>query len=211
MEERTSSNQAPATDATMNDRIILLAGQAVDVIDASERRASPFASPTTGVLRTVPEGQLGQVVRVVSPTTPAAVPRAHAEESVPSPRRRGTPTAAAASRRQQHSHRVTYEDLASRPRSNPRSRTPMRYESPLEHSAFRHGNHDNNEDAGSEARAISIRPTAGLGVGVVRAAPERVSDLTCILGWIGWAPAILFAAWHLYAMHLSLPRHDLCL
>ncbi|CAB9526250.1 expressed unknown protein [Seminavis robusta] len=114
-------------------------------------------------------------VRVVSPNRQEEeeeeVPRAHAEESFPSPRRRTTPT----SRRRQ-SHRVTYEDLVGRPRSNPRARTPMRYESPLEHGAFRNASREEEEPQDAfQPRTISIRPNAGLGVGVLRAQPERVN------------------------------------
>ena len=171
----------------------LLAGY-VDVVDSSQRRSSPFASPT---LRVVPEEQgntaEAAAVRVVSPP-PTPVPQAHAEDGPhPSPRRRGTPTAATAQRRRNRQHQVTYEDLVSRPRSNPRSRTPMRYESPLDHGAF-HGdrannnNNDNNNPPrqNHEARTISIRPSAGLGVGVVRAMPERVSEssIDCILRFL---------------------------
>ena len=178
---RTSAEQPQPNVVDADD---LLAGY-VDVVDSSQRRSSPFASPN-GTLRTVQEG-----VRVVSPTAAAAsrdlhvlldetpaqqqeVPQAHAEDPIPSPRRRGTPTAAAANRRRNR-HQVTYEDLISRPRSNPRSRTPMRYESPLEHGAFSTTTR-RDEDPPQESRTISIRPTAGLGVGVVRAIPDRVSQ-----------------------------------
>jgi hypothetical protein len=65
---------------------------------------------------------------------------------------------------------INIDDLLSRPRSNPRTRTPMRYESPLESNAFRleRGNIDN-----TEARRISIRPLAGTAVGT---APGRRTD-----------------------------------
>lgn len=183
-ERRTSGEPEPLTAAEASISVVgpedLQAGY-VDVVDSSQRLSSPFASPN-GTLRTVREG-----VRVVSPITHTnnaggqedevdddAIPQAHAEDPQPSPaRRRGTPTAAAANRRRNR-HQVTYEDLVSRPRSNPRSRTPMRYESPLEHGAFTNNDTDNNgEDASSQGTAISIRPTAGLGVGVVRPPPER--------------------------------------
>ena len=56
----------------------------------------------------------------------------------------------------------------SRPRSNPRSRTPMRYESPLEPDAFTRRSpspNNNNEDAALTTRRITIRPMAGRAVG----------------------------------------------
>mmetsp|Transcript_22386 Transcript_22386/g.33479 ORF Transcript_22386/g.33479 Transcript_22386/m.33479 type:complete len:527 (+) Transcript_22386:162-1742(+) len=68
-----------------------------------------------------------------------------------------------------------YDALANRPRSNPRVRTPMRYESPLNSNAFlRDGSNgrsfqdqqDNvREDERREGQRISIRPGAGLAVG----------------------------------------------
>jgi hypothetical protein len=121
-----------------------------------------FASPT-GALCAVQEGDQVEAVEI-----PVALP----EESFPSPRRRVTPTP-----RRRQSNRVTYEDLVSRPRSNPRSRTPMRYESPLEHGAFRVNEAEEvpQQETSFQPRAISIRPGAGLGVGVVRPMPERVS------------------------------------
>lgn len=78
---------------------------------------------------------------------------------------------------------ITIEDLLHRPRSNPRTRTPMRYESPLESDAFRmerpttdhNDNNDNivnnvnntNNNYNNEARRISIRPLAGSAVGTL--------------------------------------------
>lgn len=64
--------------------------------------------------------------------------------------------------------RVTAETLA-RPRSNPRSRTPMRYESPLTNE-FQRAVIEDEEDrtnvlARHEARRITIRPLAGTAVG----------------------------------------------
>jgi hypothetical protein len=58
--------------------------------------------------------------------------------------------------------RVTAEQLTSRPRSNPRSRTPMRYESPLSADEFRR-EYLGNDDAGiaSESRRITLRPGVG--------------------------------------------------
>jgi len=150
----------------------LLAGF-VDVgVDSSQRRSSPFASPN-GTLRTVREG-----VRVVSPVVVRDreddIPQAHAEDPVPEPRRRGTPTAAAAASatRRRSRHQVTYESLISRPRSNPRSRTPMRYESPLEHAAFRE--REDPQDDTFQARTTSIRPTAGMAVGTIRPVQGRL-------------------------------------
>ena len=197
----SSANNNRNTDESQEPRSVvdaddLLAGY-VDVVDSSQRRSSPFSSPA---LRVVPEehgstAEAAAAVRVVSPPpTLAVVPQAHAEDGPhPSPRRRGTPTAATVQRRRNRQHQVTYEDLISRPRSNPRSRTPMRYESPLDHGAF-HGDRANtNDDNDSppqqnhEARTISIRPTAGLGVGVVRAMPERVSEgsiYCCVLRFL---------------------------
>jgi len=77
---------------------------------------------------------------------------------------------------QQQSHQqdtallLLSEEMArSRPRSNPRSRTPMRYESPLEPDAFTRRspspNNNNNEDAALTTRRITIRPMAGRAVG----------------------------------------------
>jgi hypothetical protein len=133
---------------------------------AADDTANRFASPM-GTLRAVQEGGLVEAVEI-----PIALP----EESFPSPRRRVTPTV-----RRRQSNRVTYEDLISRPRSNPRSRTPMRYESPLQHGAFRANEAEEvppQQDT-FQPRAISIRPGAGLGVGVVRPVPERVSLHRC--------------------------------
>jgi hypothetical protein len=63
-------------------------------------------------------------------------------------------------------------DLLSRPRSNPRTRTPMRYESPLESNAFRIERGNSNTET-TESSRISIRPTAGSAVGTV---PRRRTD-----------------------------------
>jgi hypothetical protein len=65
--------------------------------------------------------------------------------------------------------------LRDRPRSNPRSRTPMRYVSPLDPNEFRRESLEQDEPAleRNEARRISIRPMAGRAVGTV--APSRVS------------------------------------
>ena len=56
-------------------------------------------------------------------------------------------------------HRVTIASLTRRPRSNPRTRTPMRYESPLDPEAFRRGEHSPER---IEAQRITVRPLAGL-------------------------------------------------
>jgi hypothetical protein len=59
--------------------------------------------------------------------------------------------------------RVTYESLARRPRSNPRTRTPMRYESPLNPDAFRR---DQPSPERREGLRITVRPLAGAAVGM---------------------------------------------
>lgn len=56
---------------------------------------------------------------------------------------------------------VSAEDLSRRPRSNPRSRTPMRYESPLEHGAFRADRRSPVREEGEETRRVTIRPLLG--------------------------------------------------
>ena len=77
---------------------------------------------------------------------------------------------------------LSYESLSTRPRSNPRTRTPMRYESPLNSDAFRTLTID-EEAAGAarsgsrgrvEGRRVTVRPLAGAAVGTVLA-PRRVS------------------------------------
>lgn len=65
----------------------------------------------------------------------------------------------------------------SRPRSNPRSRTPMRYESPIEANAFRIREEDEEPSRRQadtatmggrvEGQRITIRPMAGHAVGTV--------------------------------------------
>jgi hypothetical protein len=63
--------------------------------------------------------------------------------------------------------------LVRRPRSNPRSRIPMRYESPLNPDEFRRESlvldedEDDSPSIRHEAHRISIRPTAGRPVGTV--------------------------------------------
>ena len=66
---------------------------------------------------------------------------------------------------------INIENLLNRPRSNLRTRTPMRYESPLESDAFRierptTGTITTNNN-NFEARQISIRPLARSAVGSV--------------------------------------------
>jgi hypothetical protein len=67
----------------------------------------------------------------------------------------------------------TREELTRRPRSNPRSRTPMRYESPLEHDAFTSKRESLGpslqppESTTESHRRITIRPLAGSAVGTV--------------------------------------------
>ena len=75
--------------------------------------------------------------------------------------------------------RITVESLTSRPRSNPRTRTPLRYESPLDPSEFRRESlvYD-DDDTTPEARRITIRPLAGSAVGTVVTA--RVSSEPCV-------------------------------
>lgn len=61
---------------------------------------------------------------------------------------------------------VSYESLATRPRSNPRSRTPMRYESPLNADAFHRSAIENEEaETRPEGRRVTVRPLAGAAVG----------------------------------------------
>jgi hypothetical protein len=71
--------------------------------------------------------------------------------------------------------------LVRRPRSNPRSRIPMRYESPLNPDEFRREDTNEEEDSPSirqEAHRITIRPTAGRPVGTVGSS-TRVSLRCC--------------------------------
>lgn len=56
------------------------------------------------------------------------------------------------------SRRVTIDSLLLRPRSNPRTRTPMRYESPLSPQAFRR--EDPSPERVEEQRR-TVRPMAG--------------------------------------------------
>jgi hypothetical protein len=51
-----------------------------------------------------------------------------------------------------------------RPRSNPRNRTPMRFESPLQSYRIREGENEGGA-VEHEARRITIRPMAGSAVG----------------------------------------------
>jgi hypothetical protein len=69
--------------------------------------------------------------------------------------------------------RVSMDSLSRRPRSNPRVRTPMRYESPLDPDEFRRESLEPEEPSApiaNEGRRITIRPLAGNAVG---AAPVR--------------------------------------
>jgi hypothetical protein len=69
--------------------------------------------------------------------------------------------------------RVSIDSLSRRPRSNPRVRTPMRYESPLDPDEFRRESLESEESSAppaNEGRRITIRPLAGSAVGT---APVR--------------------------------------
>ena len=69
--------------------------------------------------------------------------------------------------------RVSMDSLSRRPRSNPRVRTPMRYESPLDPDEFRRESLEPEEPSAplaNEGRRITIRPLAGIAVGT---APVR--------------------------------------
>jgi hypothetical protein len=80
----------------------------------------------------------------------------------------------------------------SRPRSNPRSRTPMRYESPLQADAFRIREDEDaegpeqvsasRETPRMEGRRIAIRPMAGRAVGTM--APTTEVSLPYIFGGV---------------------------
>lgn len=70
-----------------------------------------------------------------------------------------------------HRHRVTVESLLRRPRSNPRTRTPMRYESPINPAAF---HRDEASPERREGQRITVRPLAGAPVGTTIGA-RRVS------------------------------------
>lgn len=155
-----------------------------DTAAAPNRLASPLVAVQEGGQ---PAVEAVLLPRLVSPIIDPEIPIALPEESFPSPRRRVTPTS---SRRRQQSHRVTYEDLISRPRSNPRSRTPMRYESPLEHGAFSREVPQPQQDT-FQPRAVSIRPGAGLAVGVVRPVPERVSFIISLSSRVFWLGSLL--------------------
>lgn len=78
-------------------------------------------------------------------------------------------------------HRVTIESLLRRPRSNPRSRTPMRYESPLSPNAFRR---DEASPERTEGQRITVRPLAGATVGTTLGA-RRVSHVWGFLALLG--------------------------
>ena len=81
----------------------------------------------------------------------------------------------------------TRDELAQRPRSNPRSRTPMRYESPLEHNAFTTARTREEVSLSSQEqqpeslrsnRRITIRPLAGSAVGTVPRIHEQPRPAT---------------------------------
>jgi hypothetical protein len=55
---------------------------------------------------------------------------------------------------------VTLEDLSMRPRSNPRSRTPMRLESPLNPNEFRRESLGSEDELTPTPRRIAVRPLA---------------------------------------------------
>lgn len=71
------------------------------------------------------------------------------------------------------SRTTTSIDTSRRPRSNPRSRTPMRYESPLDPDEFRRirlqqeQQEGQNETERPDARRITIRPNAGRAIGAI--------------------------------------------
>lgn len=134
--------------------------------------------------------------RGTPPTRVMEIPQAHPEhhdeqEQNSSPRRRVTPTTRRrSSNQQQNQQQYTYEELANRPRSNPRERTPMRFESPLHEHAFRpemvreneaetHADITTNNTV-NEARRVTIRPMAGSAVGTVAPA-GRVSQCSYVL------------------------------
>lgn len=70
--------------------------------------------------------------------------------------------------------RLSIESITDRPRSNPRSRTPRRFESPLNPEEFRVlAEDDASASHRHEARRITIRPLAGTAIGT--AVSTRVS------------------------------------
>ena len=112
-----------------------------------------------------------------STTSPAANDRAHSlaiadalnrssHLNVGFPTRTIRITEAERSSRDNTPNPINVENLLSRPRSNPRTRTPMRYESPLESDAFRI-ERPSPVVTNNEAQRISIRPLAGSAVGTV--------------------------------------------
>ncbi|GKZ00074.1 hypothetical protein MPSEU_000960800 [Mayamaea pseudoterrestris] len=105
-------------------------------------------------------------IRFPSPNlTVAALRRASPSQHLPVTRTLRI-TEAELSSREVTPLRVTLEDLTMRPRSNPRSRTPMRYESPLNHSEFRRESLGAEDEARqSPPQRITIRPLAGAAVG----------------------------------------------
>jgi hypothetical protein len=118
--------------------------------------------------------------QLMSMTSPAANDRAHAVTitdalnrsahlNVGFPTRTIRITEAERNSRDNTPNPINIENLLSRPRSNPRTRTPMRYESPLESDAFRieRPTSSTTNDNNFEARRISIRPLAGSAVGTL--------------------------------------------
>jgi hypothetical protein len=72
--------------------------------------------------------------------------------------------------------RVSFESLSSRPRSNVRTRTPMRAESPLNANAFRRVS---PEASSREGQRVSVRPLAGATVGAVLQTQRVSSSVNC--------------------------------
>jgi hypothetical protein len=73
--------------------------------------------------------------------------------------------------------RVSYEELMDRPSSNPRTRTPMRYESPLNATAFRPNNLFSLPNR-TEGQRVTVRPLAGAAIGTSLPS-RRVRMLLC--------------------------------
>jgi hypothetical protein len=155
----------------------------VEMADVLMRRSSPLVRASTNVdstsLRTAGEMNLDVVLRqasplirsgrldspLVSPSIRAALDGHGVAVSATGSTINGTGTANRSS-----------PIRLSRPRSNPRSRTPMRYESPLQADAFRILEEDSErpervspsrETPRMEGRRITIRPMAGRAVGTI--------------------------------------------
>jgi hypothetical protein len=69
---------------------------------------------------------------------------------------------------------VSPASLARRPRSNQRTRTPMRYESPLDPGAFRR---DGPSPERREGQHITVRPLAGAAIGTTLGGRARPVSL----------------------------------